>query len=126
VISRLANGASRCDALPDPQNHCSHLPPMLTTARDRSPAQSHLPLMTGAARKLLGLKDDPRLSRSRFRGCCRNSQIHRPIGHAVILGMMGWQPQNSNLPAQAVFLESGHEKKNTLQVLTSRLHKYRR
>ncbi|KAG9239840.1 hypothetical protein BJ878DRAFT_546970 [Calycina marina] len=23
---------------------------------------------------------------------------------------MGWQPQDSNLPAQAVFLDSGHEK----------------
>ena len=34
--------------------------------------------MTGAARELSGPKDNPRLSRSRFRGCRRYSQIHRP------------------------------------------------
>ena len=27
--------------------------------------------------------------------------------HAVILSMMGWQPQDSNLPIQTVFLDSG-------------------
>jgi len=32
--------------------------------------------------------------------------------------MMGWQPQDSNLPAQAVFLDSGREKEYTQQVLT--------
>lgn len=50
--------------------------------------------MTGAARELSGPKDDPRLSRSRFR--------------------------NSNLPAQAILLDSGHEKSTEVsqQVLT--------
>ncbi len=66
--------------------------------------------MAGAARELSGLKDNPRSSRSRFRGCRRHSQIHHRTSHAVILSMMGWQPHDSNLPAQAVFLDSGHEK----------------
>jgi hypothetical protein len=66
--------------------------------------------MAGAARELSGLKDNPRSSRSRFRGCRRHLQIHHRTSHAVILSMMGWQPHDSNLPAQAVFLDSGHEK----------------
>ena len=66
--------------------------------------------MTGAARELSGPRDNPRSSRSRFRGCRRYSQIYHPTSHAVILSMMGWQPQDSNLPAQAVFLDSGREK----------------
>lgn len=51
-----------------------------------------------------------RSNRSRFRGCRRYSQIYRPPSHAVILSIMGWQPQDSNLPARAVFLNSGGEK----------------
>jgi hypothetical protein len=86
-----------------------HLPPMLTTAT-----------MAGAARELSGPKDNPRSSRSRFRGCRRNSQIHCSTGHAVILSMMGWQLQDSNLPAQAVFLDSGHEK--STEVYTTGAH----
>jgi hypothetical protein len=50
--------------------------------------------MTGAARELSGPKDNPRSSRSRFRGCRRYSQIHHPTSHAIILSMMGWQPQD--------------------------------
>jgi hypothetical protein len=70
--------------------------------------------MTGAARELSGPKDDPRSSRSRFRGCRRNSQIHRPPGHAVILSMMGWQLQDSNLPAPRIWPREEY----TQQVLT--------
>jgi hypothetical protein len=77
------------------------------TARNRSPAQS---TVTGAARELSGPKDNPRSSRSRFRGCRRSSQIHHPTSHAVLMSTMGWRPQDLNLPAQAVFLDSGHEK----------------
>jgi len=55
-----------------------------------------------------------------FKVAVRNSQIHRPTGYAVILSMMDWQSQDSNLPAPAVFLGSGREKVYKAGVLTSR------
>ena len=36
------------------------------------------------------------------------------------LSMMSWQPQDSNLPAQAVFLNSGHEKSRHSRCLPER------
>jgi len=46
--------------------------------------------MTGAARELSGPKDDPRSSRSRFRGCRRNSQIHCSTVLATLLSWAWW------------------------------------
>jgi hypothetical protein len=53
------------------------------------------------ARELSGLKDNPRSSRSRFRGRRRYSQIHRPTGHAVIfehdeLAAAGFEPTSTS------------------------------
>ncbi|KAG9242351.1 putative monooxygenase moxC [Calycina marina] len=58
--------------------------------------------MTGAARELSGPKD--------VGDRVRESFVRRPTSHVVDLSMMGWQLQDSNLPAQPVFLFSGHKK----------------
>ncbi|KAG9245649.1 hypothetical protein BJ878DRAFT_541089 [Calycina marina] len=55
--------------------------------------------MTGAARELSGPKG--------VGDRVRKSFVRRPTSHAVDLSMMGWQLQDSNLLAQAVFLDSG-------------------
>jgi hypothetical protein len=57
----------------------------LPSPRGRSPCAA----VTGDTRELSGQNNDSRSSGSRFRGRRRDSQIHHPTGHDVVLSTLG-------------------------------------